>query len=104
MRVDTQRKSDLVPATTRPLAVRYCAINALKSDPKNARVHSARQVRRIADSISAFGFNIPVLVDASNGIVAGHGRVLAAKRLGLKEVPTIALDHLNEAQHRALVP
>ena len=60
-------------------------------------------IRCAADSISAFGFNVPVLVDASNGIVAGHGRVLAAKRLGLKEVPTIALDHLNEAQRRAFV-
>ena len=103
MRVETQRNRDLALAAPRPLVVRYRAISDLKADPKNARVHSARQVRRIAESISAFGFNVPVLVDASDGIFAGHGRILAAKRLGLKEVPTIALDHLNEAQRRAFM-
>ena len=103
MRIDTQRKSDFIPPGARPLSVRHCAISDLKTNPKNARVHSARQVRRIADSISAFGFNVPVLVDANNEIVAGHGRVLAAKRLRLREVPTIALDHLNEAQRRAFM-
>jgi DNA modification methylase len=98
-----EQRSHFIPPVARPLSVRYCAISDLKADPKNARVHSASQVRRIADSVSAFGFNVPVLVDANNGIVAGHGRVLAAKRLGLSEVPTIALDHLNEAQRRAFM-
>ena len=62
-----------------------------------------RQVARIADSIAAFGFNVPVLIDEKGGVLAGHGRVLAARRLGLKEVPTIALDHLSETQARAFM-
>src|SRR5208337_172630 len=61
------------------------------------------QVRRIADSIEAFGFNVPVLIDGERRVVAGHGRVLAAKRLALSEIPTIALDHLSEAERRAFM-
>ena len=72
-------------------------------DKRNARVHVPRQVARIADSIAAFGFNVPVLIDEKGGVLAGHGRVLAARRLGLKEVPTIALDHLSETQARAFM-
>ena len=56
---------------------------------------------RIADSIAAFGFNVPVLIDEKDVVVAGHGRVLAAKSLGLDEVPVITLDHLNEAERRS---
>jgi ParB-like chromosome segregation protein Spo0J len=90
------------PATA-PLAVRWLPLDTLEPDPKNARVHSDRQVARIADSIAAFGFNVPVLVDGKGGVLAGHGRLLAARRLGLKEVPTIALGHLGEAERRAFM-
>ncbi len=83
------------------IAVRWLPVEALTPDPNNARLHSARQIARIADSILAFGFNVPVLVDGKGGVLAGHGRLLAARRLGLKEVPTIALDHLDEAGRRA---
>ncbi len=85
------------------IEVRWLPLEALRPDGGNARVHTLRQVVRIADSIAAFGFNVPVLIDGSGGVLAGHGRVLAARRLGLKEVPTIALDHLNEAQRRAFM-
>src|SRR6056297_546521 len=69
----------------------------------NARTHSETQVARIAGSIREFGFNNPVLVDGENGIIAGHGRVLAARQLGLREVPVIELAHLSEAQKRAYI-
>jgi len=68
---------------------------------QNARLHTDAQVRQIAASIGEFGFNNPVLVDATNTLIAGHGRVLAAKRLGLEHVPTIRLGHLTPQQARA---
>src|SRR5258706_4458429 len=85
------------------LAVVYQEIQHLVPYPRNARTHSTRQIRQIADSIGAFGFTNPVLVDRSATIVAGHGRVQAAKLLGMKRVPTICLDSLNEDQIRAYI-
>ena len=70
---------------------------------RNARTHSEDQIAQIAASIAEFGFVNPVLIGSDDVIVAGHGRVLAAKRLGLADVPVIVLDHLDEAQRRALV-
>src|SRR5215470_8185741 len=70
---------------------------------RNPRTHSEAQVAQIAASISEFGFNNPILVDTRAGIIAGHGRLLAAKKLGLAEVPVIVLDHLTEAQKRAYI-
>ena len=78
-------------------------IEALIPYARNARTHSEAQVGLIAGSIREFGFNNPVLVDSENGIIAGHGRVLAAQRLGLGEVPVIELGHLSEAQKRAYI-
>ena len=69
----------------------------------NARTHSEQQVLQIAASIKEFGFNNPVLVDGDNGIIAGHGRVMAAKKLGLDEVPTIELKHLTKTQKKAYI-
>mgnify|MGYP003114075028 CR=1 FL=1 len=69
----------------------------------NSRTHSADQVSQIAASIKEFGFTNPVLIDADNGIIAGHGRLLAAQKLKLTEVPCIRLGHLTEAQKRAYV-
>jgi len=69
----------------------------------NARTHSEDQVSRISGSIREFGFNNPVLVDGESGIIAGHGRVMAARRLGLEHVPVIELTHLSEAQKRAYI-
>ena len=70
---------------------------------RNPRTHSEAQVAQIAASIAEFGFNNPILVDTKAGIIAGHGRLLAARKLGLTEVPVIVLDHLSEAQKRAYV-
>lgn len=70
---------------------------------RNSRTHSDEQVAKIAASIKEFGFTNPVLTDGANGIIAGHGRVMAAQRLGLKEVPIIELDHLDENQKRAYI-
>jgi ParB-like chromosome segregation protein Spo0J len=70
---------------------------------RNAKKHAPEQVAAIAASIKEFGFNAPVLIAADKTIVAGHGRVLAAQKLGLKEVPCVVLDHLTETQRRAYV-
>lgn len=70
---------------------------------RNPRTHSDTQVSQIADSIVQFGFNNPILVDTKAGIIAGHGRLLAARKLGLTEVPVIVLDHLTDAQKRAYI-
>ncbi len=78
-------------------------VAALRPDSKNPRRHDRRQVQQIARSIAAFGFNVPVLIDAEGNVIAGHGRVLAACELGFKEVPTIRLDHLSAAQNRAFM-
>ena len=70
---------------------------------RNPRTHSDVQVAQIAASIAEFGFNNPILVDTKDGIIAGHGRLLAARKLQLAEVPVIVLDHLTEAQKRAYI-
>ena len=70
---------------------------------RNSRTHSDAQVAQIAASIREFGFTNPVLVDGANGVIAGHGRILAARKLGMDTVPVIELAHLSEAQKRAYV-
>src|ERR1035438_1919041 len=70
---------------------------------RNPRTHSDAQVAQIAASIAEFGFNNPILVDTKDGIIAGHGRLLAARKLQLSEVPVIVLDHRSEAQKRAYI-
>ena len=69
----------------------------------NAKTHPEEQVLKIASSIKAFGFNAPILVDGNNGIIAGHGRLQAAKKLNLSTVPVVRLDHLSEAQKKAYI-
>jgi len=70
---------------------------------RNSRTHSAEQVAQIAASIKEFGFTSPVLIDAAGGIIAGHGRVMAARKLGMEQVPCIKLCHMTETQKRAYV-
>lgn len=70
---------------------------------RNARTHSPSQVAGIAGSIREFGFNNPVLIDKDNGIIAGHGRVLAAQQLGLATVPCLRLGHLTKTQRKAYI-
>lgn len=83
--------------------VRQVAVADLVPYANNARTDDDAQVARIAGSIREYGFNNPVLVDGENGIIAGHGRVLAARKLGLDRVPVIELSHLTEAQKRAYI-
>jgi len=78
--------------------ISFCAIGDLSPHPRNARKHSQAQIRAIAKSIDAFGFNAPVLIDKERRIIAGHGRVEAAKLLGLTQIPVVLLDHLTEAE------
>ena len=85
------------------LNVQQIALEQLVPYARNARTHSDSQVAQIAGSIAEFGFVNPVLIGGDNIIIAGHGRVMAAKKLGLQTVPTIKLDHLTENQRRALV-
>lgn len=86
-----------------PAALVYRAVAELLPYARNSRTHSKDQVAQIAASMREFGFTNPVLTDAAGGILAGHGRVMAANLLGLSEVPTIPLGHLTKAQQRALV-
>jgi ParB-like chromosome segregation protein Spo0J len=79
------------------------AIDKIIPYARNSRTHSDEQVAQIAASIKEFGFTNPVLIDKDGGIIAGHGRVLAARKLGLKEVPCIRLGHLTETQKKAYV-
>ena len=85
------------------LNITYMDPCALKARATNPRTHSKAQVRQIADSITAFGFANPVLVDGAGEIIAGHGRVEAARLLGLERVPTITLADLSPSQIRAYV-
>ena len=79
------------------------AIDRLVPYQRNARTHSPEQVAQLAASIAEFGFVNPVLVDGEAGVIAGHGRLAAAKELGLDEVPVVVLDHLTPAQRKAYV-
>ena len=89
-----------MPTPTPTLHVEFRQIDQLLPYARNARTHSAVQIRQIAASIAEFGFNNPVLIDAEGSIIAGHGRVLAAGELKLPQVPVIVLSHLTESQKR----
>jgi DNA modification methylase len=79
------------------------AVSALRPNPNNARTHSRKQIRQIANSIERFGFCNPVLIDDDNQIIAGHGRVEGAKLLNINELPTVRLSHLSEDDKRAYI-
>jgi len=83
------------------LAIQLRSLHTLIPDPGNPRLHSERQVRQLVKSITTFGFCVPLLVDREGHVIAGHGRLLAAKQLGWSEVPTITLEHLSLHQRRA---
>ena len=85
------------------LTVDYRSISGLIPYARNARTHSGAQVSQIAASIREFGWTQPVLVDGANGIIAGHGRVLAARQLGIDSVPVIELSHLTPIQRQAYI-
>ena len=91
----------ITPAMARRIEI--WTVDRLRPYQRNARTHSPEQVAQIAASIVEFGFVNPILVDSNSGIIAGHGRLLAALKLGLVEVPVVVLDHLNETQRRAYI-
>ena len=85
------------------LKIEYLKTASLIPYASNSRTHSDEQVAQIAGSIKEFGFTNPVLIDEQSGIIAGHGRVLAARKLGMETLPCIRLTHLSDAQRRAYV-
>jgi ParB-like chromosome segregation protein Spo0J len=86
----------IVPSLSqlRPLSVSYRAIDALTPDPRNARTHPRKQIAQIAASIREFGFTNPILIDPEGHLIAGHGRLLAAKELGRKLINRVELPPL----------
>ncbi len=86
-----------------PLQIHYRSIESLIPYAKNARTHSDEQITQIASSIREFGFNNPILVDGHRGVVSGHARILAARKLEMTDVPVIELAHLTETQKRAFI-
>lgn len=84
-------------------ALHHKKVSDLIEYVNNSRTHSDEQVNQVASSIKEFGFTTPILIDEQNGIIAGHGRLMAAKKLGLEEVPCIVLAGLTEAQKKAYV-
>ena len=99
----TAGRDDLQKLHNSRLTIQHRPIDTLRLDPLNPREHSQKQIAQIAESIRAFGFNAPVLIDDDNKIIAGHGRVLACKLLDMAEIPTICLAHLSPEQIRAFV-
>lgn len=85
------------------LQINYVDPAALVPNPRNARRHSARQIDQIVTSISEFGFNTPILIDADRMVLAGHGRLAAALKLGLGQVPVVRIEHLNDGQRRGFM-
>ena len=81
----------------------YVAIDTLKPSARNARTHSRKQIGQISESIKAFGFLVPVLIDENQTILAGHGRLAAAKLLGMTEIPVIRVEGLTPAKKRAFM-
>lgn len=85
------------------LKIQMTTISDLKPWATNARTHSKKQVRQIAESIQTFGFTNPILIDDEQTILAGHGRIAAAKSLGMASVPCVKLSHMSPEQKRAYV-
>lgn len=90
-------------AAGRNLIIAYRSLGDRIFDPQNPRIHTSKQIRQIAKSIEVFGFNVPILINRQGKVMAGHGRVLACRLLGIENVPTICLDHLTEAQAKAFL-
>jgi len=99
----TANRNDRQKPPNSRLTIQHRPVDTLRLDPRNPREHSKKQIAQIAESIRAFGFNVPVLIDDDNKIIAGHGRVLACQLLGISEVPTICLSHLSPKQVRAFI-
>ena len=85
------------------IKIQYRPIESLIPYARNAKLHSDAHVAQIAASITEFGWGSPILVDGQNNVIAGHGRLLAARKLGMSEVPVVAMEHLTEIQRKALI-
>jgi DNA modification methylase len=85
------------------LQIHYRPVDSLIPYARNAKQHTDGQVAQIAASIREFGWGAPILVDGKNNVIAGHGRLLAARKLGMSEVPVVPMDHLTDIQRRALI-
>jgi DNA modification methylase len=103
MDVNPNLKHSRLASKPLSLAITYRPVDGLKLDPANPRRHSRMQIRQIANSIEAFGLNVPILIDRDGKVIAGHGRLLACRERGVAEVPTLCLDHLTPAQARAFM-
>lgn len=95
--------SDEPAETCGPIKIENRSIADLIPFARNSRTHSDAQIAQIAASIREFGWTNPILIDGANGIIAGHGRLAAARKLSMRDIPVIVLDHLTDAQKRALV-
>jgi hypothetical protein len=95
-------QSETGASPTRQLTVEYRPVSSLKPDPRNARTHPKRQLNQLRASILQFGFTNPILVDEEGVLIAGHGRLRAAKDIGLPKVPVIEIDGLSDAEKKAL--
>jgi DNA modification methylase len=93
----TPVQTELIPL------LEFVDVGDLKPSPKNPRTHSKKQVRELAKSIEEFGFTVPALIDEDNRVLAGHGRLEAAKLLGLSSIPCVRVSHMSEAQKRAYI-
>lgn len=92
-----------MPAAPTAKRIEMWSLDRLVPYERNARTHSQEQIQQIAASIQEFGFTNPILVDGADGILAGHGRLAAARDMGLAQVPVIVLDHLSAAQRKAYI-
>jgi DNA modification methylase len=101
MRIDNEHLAEKCSAARNPLVVEWVGIGQLHHNPKNSRTHSKKQISLIAASIRQFGFSNPIIVDEAKTVLAGHGRLEAARLEGLTRVPIICLDHLTSLQKRA---
>jgi ParB family chromosome partitioning protein len=92
-----------MPTSPQEKKIAYVSVKSLIPYARNSRTHSDEQVTQIASSIKEFGFTNPILIDKDNGVIAGHGRLMAAVKLGIDTVPTIMLDGLSKAQIKAYI-
>lgn len=103
LRLMIQKAQDIAPVAQRAnLTIEYRQIAELIPDPRNARTHPERQIEQLKSAITSFGFTNPILIDEAGVLIAGHGRLRAARDLGLYDVPTITLAGLGDAEKRAL--
>jgi len=94
------KKTKIAAAGSDRLEIKYLLIDELIPYSRNPRTHSEEQIAQIAASIREFGFTNPILIDSNQGIIAGHGRLAAAKEIGLEKIPCIDLSHLTDEQKR----